>query len=54
VKLIVTDSSLAARRVTATFQDATADEVGRVLAAVLATTVTRSGDTLRLGGPAGR
>ena len=54
VKLVVTDSTLAGRRVTATFQDATADEVGRVLAAMLATTVTRSGDTLRLGGPAGR
>lgn len=54
VKLVVTDSSLAARRVTATFQDATADEVGRVLAAVLATTVTQDGDTLRLGGSTAR
>jgi transmembrane sensor len=54
VKLIVTDSTIAARRVTATFQDATPDELGRVLAAVLGATVTRNGDTLRLGGQAGR
>jgi len=54
VKLVVTDSTIAARRVTATFQDASADELGRVLAAVLATTATRDGDTLRLGAPAGR
>ena len=54
VKLVVTDSTIASRRVTATFQDASADELGRVLAAVLATTVSRSGDTLRLGGAAGR
>ena len=54
VKLVVTDSTIAARRVTATFEDATTEELGRVLAAVLATTVTLNGDTLRLGGPAGR
>jgi transmembrane sensor len=54
VKLLVTDSTIAGRRVTATFQDASADELGRVLAAVLATSVTRSGDTLRVGAPGGR
>jgi transmembrane sensor len=54
VKLVVTDSSIADRRVTATFQDASADELGRVLAAVLATRVTRNGDTLHVGAPAGR
>ena len=54
VKLLVTDSTLANRRVTATFQDASADELGRVLAAVLATKVTRDGDTLRVGAPGGR
>ena len=52
VKLLVTDSTLAARRVTATFQDASADELGRVLAAVLATPVSRVADTLRVGAPA--
>jgi transmembrane sensor len=54
VKLLVSDSTIAARRVTATFQDASADELGRVLAAVLATTVTRNGDTLRVGAPSRR
>ena len=54
VKLLVTDSTIAARRVTATFQEASADELGRVLAAVLATTVTRNGDTLRVGAPTRR
>jgi len=53
VKLVVTDSTLANRRVTATFQNADAEQLGRVLAAVLATTVTRTGDTLRLGAPRG-
>jgi transmembrane sensor len=49
VKLVVTDSTIASRRLTATFERTTADEVGRVLAAVLGGSVTRSGDTLRLG-----
>jgi transmembrane sensor len=49
VKLVVTDSTIAARRLTATFQGSNADELGRVLAAVLGGTVTRTGDTLRLG-----
>jgi transmembrane sensor len=49
VKLVVTDTTIASRRLTATFERATADDVGRVLAAVLGGSVTRSGDTLRLG-----
>ena len=49
VELIVTDSTIASRRLTATFDRATADDVGRVLAAVLGGAVTRMGDTLRLG-----
>jgi transmembrane sensor len=48
VELIVTDSTIASRRLTATFDRASADDVGRVLAAVLGGTVTRTGDTLRL------
>jgi transmembrane sensor len=54
VKLIVTDSTLAGRRVTATFQNADAEQLGRVLAAVLGTTVARTGDTLRLGARRGQ
>jgi transmembrane sensor len=54
VHLIVTDSTLATRRLTATFDRATPDEIGRVLSAVLGAPVTRSGDTLRLGRIAGR
>jgi transmembrane sensor len=54
VKLVVTDSTIASRRLTATFEQATADDVGRVLAAVLGGSVTRSGDTLRLGAAGGR
>ena len=49
VELVVTDSTIASRRLTATFDRATADDVGRVLAAVLGGSVTRTGDTLRLG-----
>jgi transmembrane sensor len=49
VKLVVTDSAISSRRLTASFEHATPDEVGRVLAAVLGGAVTRSGDTLRLG-----
>jgi len=49
VKLVVTDSAIASRRLTATFDHASADEVGRVLAAVLGGSVSRAGDTLRLG-----
>jgi ferric-dicitrate binding protein FerR (iron transport regulator) len=54
VKLIVTDSAIASRRLTATFEHASADEVGRVLAAVLGGSVTRAGDTLRLGAAGAR
>ena len=49
VRLVVVDSALAHRRVTATFQGGTPDDVGNILAAVLGGRVTRSGDTLRLG-----
>ena len=54
VELIVTDSAIASRRLTATFDRATADDVGRVLAAVLGGAVTRTGDTLRLGAAGAR
>ena len=54
VKLVVTDSTIASRRLTATFERATADEIGRVLSAVLGASVTRSGDTLRLGAAGAR
>jgi len=49
VELIVTDPTIASRRLTASFDRASADDVGRVLAAVLGGAVTRTGDTLRLG-----
>jgi transmembrane sensor len=49
VELVVTDSTIASRRLTATFDRGTADDVGRVLATVLGGSVTRTGDTLRLG-----
>jgi len=49
IRLVVDDSALAARRVTATFDRASADDVGRVLAAVVGGSASRSGDTLRLG-----
>jgi transmembrane sensor len=52
LELVVDDATIAGRTVTATFERADADEVGRVLAAVLGATATRSGDTLRLGAPA--
>ena len=54
VELIVTDSTIASRRLTATFDRASADDVGRVLAAVLGGAVTRTGDTLRLGAAGAR
>jgi transmembrane sensor len=54
VELIVTDPTLASRRLTATFDRASADEVGRVLAAVVGGSVTRTGDTLRLGAAGAR
>ena len=54
VKLVVTDSTIASRRLTATFDQASADEVGRVLAAVLGGSVSRAGDTLRLGAAGAR
>ncbi len=49
IRLLIEDSTLAARRVTATFDHGSVDEVGRVLAAVVGGSVSRSGDTLRLG-----
>jgi transmembrane sensor len=49
VELVVTDSTIASRRLTATFERATPEDVGRVLAAVLGGSVIRTGDTLRLG-----
>jgi transmembrane sensor len=49
IRLVIDDSAFAARRVTATFDRASVDDVGRVLAAVLGGSATRSGDTLRLG-----
>ena len=49
VELVVTDSTIAARRLTATFDRSSADDLGRVMAAVLGGSVTRAGDTLRLG-----
>jgi transmembrane sensor len=49
IRLVIEDSTLAARRLTATFDRVSADDVGRVLAAVLGGSATRSGDTLRLG-----
>jgi len=54
VELIVTDSAIASRRLTATFDRAAPDDVGRVLAAVLGGSVTRTGDTLRLGAAGAR
>jgi transmembrane sensor len=48
-ELIVTDSTIASRRLTATFERGTADDVGRVLGAALGGSVLRSHDTLRLG-----
>jgi transmembrane sensor len=49
VVLVVDEPSVASRRLTASFDRASADDVGRVLGAVLGTTATRSGDTLHLG-----
>jgi transmembrane sensor len=49
IRLVIDDSTLAARRLTATFDRASGEDVGRVLAAVLGGAATRSGDTLRLG-----
>src|SRR5439155_13573395 len=49
IRLVIADSALAARRLTATFDRVSVDDVGRVLAAVLGGSVSRSGDTLRLG-----
>jgi ferric-dicitrate binding protein FerR (iron transport regulator) len=49
IRLVVDDSTIASRRLTATFDRASADDVGRVLAAVLGGSATRSGDTLHLG-----
>ena len=54
VELVVTDSTIAGRRLTATFDRSSADDLGRVLGAVLGGSVTKSGDTLRLGAATGR
>lgn len=51
LELVVSDSAIAARRLTATFDRGSADDVGRVLAAALGGSVSRSGDTLRIGAP---
>jgi len=48
IRLLIEDSTLAGRRVTATFDHGSVDDVGRVLAAVVGGSVSRSGDTLRL------
>lgn len=52
VVLVVDEPAVASRRLTASFDRASADDVGRVLAAVLGTSASRSGDTLHLGEPA--
>jgi transmembrane sensor len=49
IRLVIGDSALATRRLTATFDRGRADDVGRVLAAALGGSVSRSGDTLRIG-----
>jgi ferric-dicitrate binding protein FerR (iron transport regulator) len=49
IRLVIDDTTLAARRVTVTFDRGSVDDVGRVLAAVVGGSVSRSGDTLRLG-----
>ena len=54
VELVVTDSTIASRRLTATFGRFSADDLGRVLGAVLGGSIERSGDTLRLGAAARR
>ena len=54
VELVVTDSTIATRRLTATFERSSTDDLGRVLAAVLGGSVTRSSDTLRLAGSSTR
>ena len=51
IELVVTDTIIASRRLTATFDRSTVDEVGGVLAAALGGSVRRSGDTLRIGPP---
>jgi transmembrane sensor len=48
IRLLIEDTTLAARRVTATFDHGSVDDVGRVLAAVVGGSFSRSGDTLRL------
>jgi transmembrane sensor len=53
LELVVTDSALAQRRLTASFDRAAAGDVGAVLAAALGATASRTGDTLRLS-PAAR
>lgn len=54
VNLVVTDSTIARRRLTATFDRSSGDDLGSILGAALGGSVTRSGDTLRLGGAAAR
>ncbi|HET6581927.1 MAG TPA: FecR domain-containing protein, partial [Nannocystaceae bacterium] len=53
VVLVVDEPAVESRRLTASFDRASAVDVGRVIAAVLGTTATRSRDTLHLGEPAG-
>ena len=49
IELVATDSLIIRRRLTATFDGGTPDDVGGVLAAALGGSVRRSGDTLRIG-----
>ena len=51
IQLVVTDSIIASRRLTATFDRGSPDEVGSILATALGGSVRRSGDTLRIGSP---
>ncbi|HEV7994313.1 MAG TPA: FecR domain-containing protein [Gemmatimonadaceae bacterium] len=48
LELLVTDSALSARRLTASFDRAAAGDVSAVLAAALGASATRTGDTLKL------
>jgi transmembrane sensor len=49
IELVPMDSLITKRRLTATFDGGSPDEVGGVLAAALGGSVRRSGDTLRIG-----
>jgi transmembrane sensor len=54
LELVVTDSALARRRLTASFDQGSADGVGAVLAAALGGSASRTGDTLRISPTAAR